>query len=290
MEQSGATAPARTAPRAFDENERARIRAALRHYMKAHGIGAPALQVRIIEADAPRMLEIPLKTLQRFLGGTHRTSDAYVALCYALVKDEPYYSDDAAARALADGVLGYFVEQERRSATLDAAQALESSCGTYFEWRASSAASGQSAVSALPAAEPPITRAGALALRRAAGTAYFHARHWRCVGGAGTPPERRRSYEGILVAADGRHYLVLRDCLTREPLYAVLYHRQRADEDNADSTELEGESVWPSQDIADAQGSAALQRALMRFIPATAPEPAEDDPGPVAAVESEGEP
>lgn len=71
---------------AFDEQARADIREAIRGYMRAHAIGVPTLQVRIIDADTPRHREIPLKTLQRFIAGSHRTTDAYVSLCVGFLE------------------------------------------------------------------------------------------------------------------------------------------------------------------------------------------------------------
>lgn len=65
---------------AYDLEERARIQRALRRYMEAHRIGTPTLQLRIMTADA-RGRELPLSTLQRFISGSHRTSDAYVDMC-----------------------------------------------------------------------------------------------------------------------------------------------------------------------------------------------------------------
>ena len=50
----------------FDLTERERIRWALIDYMKAHRIGVPTLAARI-KASHPREMEIPWKTLQRFL-------------------------------------------------------------------------------------------------------------------------------------------------------------------------------------------------------------------------------
>lgn len=64
----------------YDQKERERIRRSLRRYMEQHRIGTPTLQFRIIEADA-RGRELPLSTLQRFVAGSHRTSDAYVDMC-----------------------------------------------------------------------------------------------------------------------------------------------------------------------------------------------------------------
>ncbi len=51
----------------FDLIERERIRWALIDYMKAHKIGVPTLAERIKKSH-PREMEIPWKTLQRFLG------------------------------------------------------------------------------------------------------------------------------------------------------------------------------------------------------------------------------
>ena len=51
----------------FDLTERERIRRALIDYMKAHRIGVPTLAERIKKSH-PREMEIPWKTLQRFLG------------------------------------------------------------------------------------------------------------------------------------------------------------------------------------------------------------------------------
>lgn len=52
----------------FDLTERERIRWALIDYMKAHKIGVPTLADRI-KKSRPREMEIPWKTLQRFLAG-----------------------------------------------------------------------------------------------------------------------------------------------------------------------------------------------------------------------------
>ena len=52
----------------FDLTERERIRWALIDYMKAHKIGVPTLAARI-KASHPREMEIPWKTLHRFLAG-----------------------------------------------------------------------------------------------------------------------------------------------------------------------------------------------------------------------------
>ena len=71
----------------FDLTERERIRWALIDYMKAHKIGVPTLAARI-KAPHPREMEIPWKTLQRFLAGV-RTHDMALTICKAFVEKLP---------------------------------------------------------------------------------------------------------------------------------------------------------------------------------------------------------
>lgn len=66
---------------AYDERARERIRRALHGYKEQHAIGVPALQLRIAEAIGDGPDRIPIKSLQRFLAGTHRTEDALVHHC-----------------------------------------------------------------------------------------------------------------------------------------------------------------------------------------------------------------
>jgi hypothetical protein len=89
----------------FDRSERERIRWALIDYMKAHRIGVPTLASRI-KASHPREMEIPWKTLQRFLGRLkplpedatadeierakpRRTHDIALTICAAFVEKLP---------------------------------------------------------------------------------------------------------------------------------------------------------------------------------------------------------
>ncbi|WP_143748771.1 ankyrin repeat domain-containing protein [Mesorhizobium sophorae] len=61
----------------FDTAARDRVRRQIQHYMTAHRIGVHRLADRISKANT-RKPEIPIKTLQRFLAGRHRTNDMYV--------------------------------------------------------------------------------------------------------------------------------------------------------------------------------------------------------------------
>ena len=71
----------------IDRNERESIRWALIDYMKGHKIGVPTLAARI-KASHPREMEIPWKTLQRFLAG-RRTKDIALTICKNFVATLP---------------------------------------------------------------------------------------------------------------------------------------------------------------------------------------------------------
>lgn len=77
--------------KSFDGAERGRLRAALLRYMEAHRIGVPTLLVRIAESANRSQDLIPLKTLQRFLAGTHRTNDAILVPCHQFASALPDY-------------------------------------------------------------------------------------------------------------------------------------------------------------------------------------------------------
>ena len=66
--------------RYFDINEQSNIRNVLLLYARMHGIGVPRLSWRIVEHD-PLKVELPVKTLARFLAGK-RVNDAAVAACH----------------------------------------------------------------------------------------------------------------------------------------------------------------------------------------------------------------
>jgi len=78
METGARTAPAKNR---FDQADRDRIRRALLRYMREHAIGVPTLQKEIAAANALSLDRVPLKTLQRFLGNTHRSNEAMVRFC-----------------------------------------------------------------------------------------------------------------------------------------------------------------------------------------------------------------
>lgn len=86
----------------YDEIVRERVRRELVHYKEQHGIGVPALQQRIADTIEDTPDRIPLKSLQRFLAGTHRTEDALVHLIIVfLSKVIPFAKEMDMARSLA---------------------------------------------------------------------------------------------------------------------------------------------------------------------------------------------
>lgn len=90
----------------FDLTDRERIRWVLIDYMKAHKIGVPTLAARI-KASHPREMEIPWKTLQRFLAGI-RTRDMVLTICAAFAEKLP--NKPAAFQALGEALLAIYGE------------------------------------------------------------------------------------------------------------------------------------------------------------------------------------
>lgn len=79
----------------FDLAERELTRKKLIRYAKENGIGAGRLAKRIKDSD-PRETEIPVSTLQRFLGNLMRTNEPAVRLCYRFA-ESLVVSDSSAA-------------------------------------------------------------------------------------------------------------------------------------------------------------------------------------------------
>jgi hypothetical protein len=102
-------AEARREQTRFDQADRDRIRCALLRYMEDNRIGVPTLQKLIAEANDLALDRLPLKTLQRFLGDTHRSNDIMVRFCHrfaeTLPEDDPLASFGEAVAAFAGAPL-----------------------------------------------------------------------------------------------------------------------------------------------------------------------------------------
>lgn len=206
----------------FDQKERARIRRSLRRYMEEHRVGTPTLQRRIEEADARRR-ELPLSTLQRFVAGSHRTSDSYVDMCARFLES---VGVSVAAGEIGEALAGYFggqdIQQARKLAAVFA--------GTYLihadPWDRTRAGGAPYAdVRFDHEAEKPY-----LVIAEEA-----HDMHRQ----GGSP--RRHRYEGTLVFSGHHVHGFLRSCLTRQPKTYTLRYPGPA---GTGSTLLEGAVLY----------------------------------------------
>lgn len=179
---------------AYDLKERARIQRALRRYMEAHRIGTPTLQLRIMEADA-RGRELPLSTLQRFVTGSHRTSDAYVDMCRRFLES---VGAPEAAPDFGAALAAYFGDGETEPA------AIEAYAGSYIvhakPWEASNT---------LPYAYARFESVPGKPFIAVAETAHDMPRL--------EAPARRHRFEGALVFNAPFAHMLLRSCITRQP-------------------------------------------------------------------------
>jgi hypothetical protein len=198
----------------FDEAERGRIRAALRRYMAENRISTPTLQYRVIEADKPRHREIPLSTLQRFITGAHHTQDHHVALCHAFVRELPWYGEGQDIARLGQALFGFLQEpmdEEGRQALIET---LEREFTGSFETRTRPASAG-GAFAYPPEPGPADSRA---IFTSAPGKPWLDAREFVTdLRNFAERPERRFTYDGVLLFAAPLVYVYLRNTLTRQP-------------------------------------------------------------------------
>jgi hypothetical protein len=197
----------------FDQQERARVRGALRRYMAEHRIGAPTLQARIIEADAPRHREIPLSTLQRFLTGSHHTHDHHVALCHAFASALPYYGEGRDVAQLGATLAGFLQEPTDGDSRADLIAKLGTQFAGRYETRIKPAAPG-----GFP--YPPESEFvhSHLVFEPVPDQAYLLAREFvNDLANSADGRERRFAFDGVLLFAAPLIYVFLRNSLTRQP-------------------------------------------------------------------------
>lgn len=236
----------------FDAAERERIRAALLRYMEEHRVGVPTLQYRIIKADEPRHREIPLSTLQRFLGRKHQTQEHHVVLCHAFVKELPYYGEGRDIAQFGTAFFGFLNTRLQGGEREALAARLKSEFAGSYE------AAGTH-----------------LTLEDAGDEPYLLARERSgCVLAAEYSEEqaqrevarRRRMREGVMVLIAAGIYVALRDSLTRQLRLCSLTHT--ADwADNVNARILDGEIFQPGFMVGM---KSTYQR--VRFVPAVAGE------------------
>ncbi|MHA6266349.1 hypothetical protein ACXYMP_05730 [Aliiroseovarius sp. CAU 1755] len=184
-------------PRHFDEDARASVRAVLKAYKKAHKIGAPTLRVRIKESD-PQKRELPISNLQRFLRGSHRTTDMYVGMFADFLKREEFElpEDEPGPLGVFGGALAVFHEVAQSDG--------------LTEERAASLAGEYNKVASQTEPVYPILQ---LSIEQEDDRPYMPVKetHTLLAG------EAELRFEGALVCVGGMNYVAMRDVLTQRP-------------------------------------------------------------------------
>lgn len=183
----------------FSAQDRERIRSTLIRYMKEHGIGVPTLGARIAKAtDRPSHL-IPIKTLQRFLAGSHRTYDVFVGYCHTFIGTLP-------PAQTTDPLLAFLQLLPGASAIEDTTFPENADC--YIDDNAESP-TFYSVLHVLPSA------GAALAIRE---TILNPARKPGVTAVVRNDKSAASlTYEGLLINLDGMHIAVLRSPLSGRP-------------------------------------------------------------------------
>lgn len=190
---------------AYDLKERERIRRSLRRYMEAHRIGTPSLQLRIMKADA-RERELPLSTLQRFVAGSHRTSDAYVDMCQRFLESAGMAGEVV---DIAEALAAHFGDENSEQACARAAAFADRYRIQATPWETERAGGA-------PYAIARFDQVPGKPYMKVAEEVHDMARS------IGSP--RRHRYEGTLVFNDRLVHGFLRSCLTRQPkTYTLRY-------------------------------------------------------------------
>lgn len=201
----------------FDQADRDRIRRALMRYMQEHAIGVPTLQKEIAAANNLSLDRVPLKTLQRFLGNTHRSNEAMVRFCDRFVASASGADPIEALGEQIAAFLGVWREGQ-------GCRPLPQELAGHFRTRTKTAALGLRLWS--PAKQPservPYSDLEIAVLPgRAFGLVRETVANWTRQDmeppstDAATIP--RRSYEGILIHPNGSFFALMRNVLTGAP-------------------------------------------------------------------------
>lgn len=199
----------------FDLADRDRIRRALLRYMQQRAIGVPTLQKEIAAANDLTLDRVPLKTLQRFLGDTHRSNDALIRFCAQFVASLPegepltafgeqmaaflgVWRDGHDCRPVPPEMNGRYSGRARRSAAPGGMRVYR---GDAEDWVPYSAVEIDSAPSHPFAIVREFVSNWDRSLPAEASTA--------------TAP--RRAYEGIAIYPNGSFFVVMRNVLTGTP-------------------------------------------------------------------------
>lgn len=192
----------------FDQADRERIRRALLRYMEENRIGVPTLQKLIAEANDLALDNLPLKTLQRFLGDTHRSNDIMVRFCHRFAAGLP---DDDPVAAFGEAVAVFAGAPVEGTGWWPLPPDM---IGT-FEGRAEPARAGITFSSGGFDHWVPFSRLTVAALpARPFATVAESVTNWnRHMAGDAAAPVRR-SYEGVLFHPSGAYCALMRNVLT----------------------------------------------------------------------------
>lgn len=212
-----AEAKAGTTKNRFDQADRDRIRRALLRYMQEHAIGVPTLQKEIATANKLSLDRVPLKTLQRFLGNTHRSNEAMVRFCDRFVSSTDTNPIDALGEQIA-AFLGVWREgQSCRPVPQDFTGAFRARTKTAAGmgprlWSPAKQQSERVPYSALEIA---------ILSGRSFGWVRETVSNWtrQVLEPPSTDAETvpRRSYEGIVIHPNGSFFALMRNVLTGAP-------------------------------------------------------------------------
>jgi hypothetical protein len=212
--QAGQMAEAQTAARKeqtrFDQADRDRIRRALLRYMEDNRIGVPTLQKLIAEANDLALDNLPLKTLQRFLGDTHRSNDIMVRFCHRFTAGLP---DDDPLAGLGETLTDFFGIAPDKTEW----QALPPDLVGGYAGRAEPAVKRF----APPADFAQWVAFSTLTLERLPARPFAAARevigNWNRTAPSDDAQLVRRVYEGVLFHPGGSLFVLMRNILTGTP-------------------------------------------------------------------------
>ncbi|WP_298936864.1 hypothetical protein [uncultured Ruegeria sp.] len=177
----------------FDTKTRAKIRAALKAYMKAHRIGVPTLWDRVLKAD-PKKRDVSMPSMQRLIRGTHHSSEMLMEMSMQFLKAEgielPSDLDDPLS-GFASAFEGFLIPDDDQ----EAEQAKWDELGGRYQID--------------PAGIPPVV----VTIRTTDGTNAIRVTEEHIIAA----PDVITRYDGVMVKRERRLFGLLRNTLTYEP-------------------------------------------------------------------------
>lgn len=194
----------------FDQADRDRIRRALLRYMEENRIGVPTLQKLITATNGINLDYLPLKTLQRFLGDTHRSNDIMVRYCHRFAESLP---DEDVLPTVGEALVSFYAGRP----DLEAAPLLPPEIAGEYAGRAEPARRRMDLMADGYDHWVPYSTLSITALpHRPFAAAREAVTNWQRVEASSDVPVRR-VYEGVLFHPAGALVAVMRNILTGTP-------------------------------------------------------------------------